>query len=261
MDPADATFERRPAGFERRPAGRERWPEGWHVTVVASTGSTNADLLAAVAADAPDRSVLIARHQTAGRGRLDRRWEAPPGSNLLMSVLFRRVDTDPHLLVQRLALAARSVAATHGVPADLKWPNDLLVADRKLAGVLAEARPEPGATPGSADLAVVVGIGLNIGWAPEGAARLGDDVDPLVVAAAVLEAYDLIDPASMLDEYRAHLATIGCRVRVELATGTPDAPHVVEGRALDVESDGRLVVLDDCAITHRFSVGDVVHLR
>jgi len=254
MDPADATFERPTTGVER-------WPEGWHVTVVASTGSTNADLLAAVATGAPDRSVLIARHQTAGRGRLDRRWEAPPGSNLLMSVLFRRVDDDPHHLVQRLALAARSVAAAHGVAADLKWPNDLLVADRKLAGVLAEARPEPGAQPGSADLAVVVGIGLNVGWAPEGAARLGDDVDPLAVAAEMLAAFDRIDPASMLDEYRSHLATLGRRVRVELATGTPDSPHVVEGRALDVEPDGRLVVLDDCAITHRFSVGDVVHLR
>ena len=138
---------------------------------------------------------------------------------------------------------------------------DLLVDDRKLAGVLAEARPDPAAAPGSPMLAVVVGIGLNVGWAPEGAARLGDGIDPLAVAAEVLAAFDRIHPEALLDEYRAHLATLGRRVRVELATGSPESPHVVEGRALDVEADGRLVVLDDCAITHRFAVGDVVHLR
>lgn len=247
MDHPDATFG--------------GWPAGWHVSVVGSTGSTNADLLVAAAAGAPDRTVLIARHQTAGRGRLDRRWEAPEGANLLMSVLFREVSTEAHQLVQRLALAARTAAGAHGVVADLKWPNDLLVGDRKLAGVLAEARPDPAAPAGSPLLAVVVGIGLNVAWAPEGAARLGDGLDPLQVAAEVLAAFDLIDSRSLHEEYRAHLATLGRRVRVELATGSPGSPHVVEGRALDVEPDGRLVVLDDCAITHRFAVGDVIHLR
>ena len=72
---------------------------GWHVRHVAETGSTNTDLLALTAA--PDRSVLAAGHQTAGRGRLDRRWDAPPGTNLLVSFLFRTVPDDPGELLRR----------------------------------------------------------------------------------------------------------------------------------------------------------------
>jgi BirA family biotin operon repressor/biotin-[acetyl-CoA-carboxylase] ligase len=130
----------------------------------------------------------------------------------------------------------------------LKWPNDLLVGDAKLAGILAQA--DLAATPP----AVVVGIGLNVGWAPEGSARLGDGIDPLDVLAALLQAYDEL-PADVAPSYREHLGTIGRRVRVELPDG------MVEGRAVDVEPDGRLVVVDDCAVTHRLAAGDVVHLR
>ena len=129
----------------------------------------------------------------------------------------------------------------------LKWPNDLLLHGAKLAGILAQAKL--GAQP-----AVVVGIGINVGWAPEGSARLGDAVDPLDLLAAMLSAYDEL-PADVWMRYRENLGTLGRSVRVEVADG------MVEGRALDVESDGRLVVVDDCGITHRFSVGDIVHLR
>lgn len=254
MGPSDSTLGRSGAADASAARGSE-WPPGWAVTVVESTGSTNADLLAAVAHGAADRTVLIARHQTAGRGRLQRRWEAPPGTNLLMSVLFRNVTVDPHRLVQRLGLATRSVAVAFGAAATLKWPNDLLVGPQKLAGILAEARPDPvGAT------AVVVGLGLNVGWAPAGAACLGTGIDPLDVARSVLIEFDRRGdgPIELRHEYRQHLATLGRRVRVELA-GAP--PRTVEGRAVDVDDDGCLVVLDDCALTHRIAVGDVVHLR
>ncbi|MFZ9630272.1 MAG: biotin--[acetyl-CoA-carboxylase] ligase [Ilumatobacteraceae bacterium] len=233
--------------------------------MVDETGSTNADLLRAVGEGAPDRSVLITRHQTAGRGRLDRRWDAPAGANLLMSVLFRADGADPHRLIQRLGVAARAVAAAAGVSAGLKWPNDLLVGTEKLAGILAEGRADP-----AGGLAVVVGIGMNVNWAPPGAARLApgavdapplEPLDPLRVAAAVLEAFDERDDDVALEgEYREHLATLGRRVRVELPS--PDGEQrVVEGRAVDVDAAGHLVVLDDCAITHRFAAGDVVHVR
>jgi len=216
--------------------------------VVEETGSTNADLLLAAAAGAPDRTVLAARHQTAGRGRLDRRWDAPAGSNLLVSLLFRDIPEDPHVLTQRVGLAAiaacEAVAGLHPV---LKWPNDLLLEGHKLAGILAQA--ELGAAP-----VVVVGIGVNVGWAPEGGARLGDGIDPLDVLAALLTAYDAL-PNDVWPMYRSHLGTLGQRVRVDLPDGE------VVGRALDVEPDGRLVVVDDCGVTHRFAVGDVVHLR
>jgi len=100
----------------------------------------------------------------------------------------------------------------------------------------------------------VVGIGVNVGWAPEGAARLGDGVTPLEVLAAMLRAFDEL-PADIAPLYRSRLGTLGREVRVERSDG------VLEGRAVDVEADGRLVVIDDCAITHRIDTGDVVHLR
>jgi BirA family biotin operon repressor/biotin-[acetyl-CoA-carboxylase] ligase len=221
------------------------WPPGWTVEHIAETGSTNADLLA-TAESRPDRSVLVADHQTAGRGRLDRRWDAPPGANLLASLLFHRVPPDPGELSRRVGLAAvdacREVA---GVVAVLKWPNDVLVGDRKLAGILAQR---------SAAGAVVVGLGLNVRWAPDGAARLGAGVAPPEVLRALLGAYDRL-PDDVAARYRRTLATLGRAVRIELTDGT------VAGTALDVERDGRLVVLDRCGVTHRIDVGDVVHLR
>ncbi len=243
MDTPGATPPTQPSSIVPRV-----WSSGWHVSVVEETGSTNADLLAAAANGAPDRTVLVARHQTAGRGRLDRRWEAQPGVNLLVSLLFREIPESPHVLTQRVGLAALAACERiAGVKATLKWPNDLLLNGAKLAGILAQARL--GAQP-----AVVVGIGVNVGWAPEGSARLGAAVDPLDVLAALLQAYDQL-PADVWMQYRQHLGTLGRSVRVEVPDG------MVEGRALDVESDGRLVVVDECGITHRFAVGDVIHLR
>ena len=220
------------------------------MSIVEETGSTNADLLARVGHGALDRTVLAARHQTAGRGRLDRRWDAPPGANLLVSLLFTDVTGVPHVLTQRVGVAAAiACERVAGVRPVLKWPNDLLVTNRKLAGVLAQV-----AFSGDRQ-AVVVGIGVNVGWAPDDAARLGDGIDPLDLLDALLRAYDEL-PDDIGPEYRARLGTIGRTVRVEL----PD-DAVISGRALDVEPDGQLVVLDECGITHRIGVGDVVHLR
>lgn len=223
---------------------------GWHVTVVESTASTNSDLAAAAIDGAPDRCVLIARHQTSGRGRFDRTWEAPPDTGLLMSILFRDLPGDPHQLVQRVAVAAaRSCASWSRVAPRLKWPNDVLVDDAKLAGLLAQAGSDTAGRP-----FVVVGIGINVGWAPDGAARLIEGVGPLDVAAALLAELDRL-PVDIATMYRDHLATLGRRVRVELPSGS------VEGVASDVEPDGRLVVIDGTGTVHRFAAGDVVHLR
>jgi BirA family biotin operon repressor/biotin-[acetyl-CoA-carboxylase] ligase len=158
------------------------------------------------------------------------------------------VPEHPQQLTQRVALAAaQACREVAGVSATLKWPNDLLLDDRKLAGVLAQAG-------GVGPAYVVVGIGLNIGWAPDGAARLGGGYDPVEVLNALLGAYDLL-PADISGAYRAALTTIGQSVRVELVDSA------VVGRAIDVLGDGRLVVLDECGITHRIDTGDVVHLR
>jgi BirA family biotin operon repressor/biotin-[acetyl-CoA-carboxylase] ligase len=215
----------------------------WNIRHVDETGSTNADLLDE-AETAPDRTVLRTDHQTAGRGRLDRRWDAPPGSNLLVSALFRDVD-DPGDLVRRVGLsvahAARRVAHVDAV---LKWPNDVLVDGRKLAGVLAQR---------ASNGVVVVGTGVNLGWAPDDAARL-DGIAPIDFLHEVLAAFDAL-PADITDTYRSALATLGQRVRVQRQTDE------LVGTAIDIDPTGRLVVLDDCAISHHVDVGDVVHLR
>ena len=127
--------------------------------------STNRYLVDAARAGGPSGLVAVARHQTAGRGRLGRRWQAPPGTNLLLSVLLRSSSSSPsevtpHDLTLAVALAAADACAeVAGVEARLKWPNDLVVDDGKLAGVLAEL-----VTGVSGDPAVVVGLGLNVGW-------------------------------------------------------------------------------------------------
>ena len=229
----------------------------WVLHHVAETGSTNDDLWAMAQAGAPDRTALRADHQTAGKGRIDRRWEAPVGENLLVSLLFRSIPDEPGTLVHAVALAAadacREVA---GVDVSLKWPNDLLGRDgiRKMAGILAQAGPA----------FVVVGLGLNVNWAPDEATSLSLEADgrPFVVDAvcrallANLERVLTFTPAQLHDEYRRRLGTIGREVRVIVS-----ADETVEGRALDLEADGRLVVLDRCGVTHRFAVGDVVHVR
>lgn len=232
-------------GGDADPWARD-WPAGWTVEHVAVTGSTNTDLLD-TAFDRPDRSVLATGHQTAGRGRLDRRWDAPPDANLLVSILSHVVPEHPGELTRRMALAAcDAVAEVAGVAASLKWPNDILVGDAKLAGILAQRH---------ASGPVVVGMGLNVRWAPEGAARLGDGVEPADVLDALLSAYDRL-PADVNARYRERLVTVGRAVRVHRPGG-----EVLEGRAVDVEPDGRLVVIDACGVTHRFDAADVVHVR
>jgi BirA family biotin operon repressor/biotin-[acetyl-CoA-carboxylase] ligase len=225
-----------------------RWPPGWHVEHVAATGSTNDDLLAS-AADRPDRSVLVADYQHAGRGRRDRVWVAMPGENLLASILFHDVPAEAMELPRRVALAAVDACRPHtaGTVA-LKWPNDVLLDGRKLAGVLAQRVPEGG---------VVVGIGINVGWTPDGAARLGTVVAPVQLLADLLVAYDALPASShdLRDRYRHELATLGQRVRVEMPDGE------LLGLATDIGYDGRLVVVDDAGVAHRVGVGDVVHLR
>ena len=240
----------------------------WTLKEVAETGSTNADLVLEAENGAPDRCVLRTDFQSAGRGRLDRRWEAPAGVNVLASFLFRDVPDHPHVLTQVVALAAVQTAAElFGCDVQLKWPNDLMLNDTKVAGVLAQS--------GSIDAAsgrpsfVVVGIGINIGWAPEGAAALsaGSSVEQLrdtgkspshMVRNMCPNIDDLLelDRKTLHERYRAHLATIGREVHVSLPGG-----ESLAGRAIDVEADGRLVVVDECAITHRFDTADVIHLR
>ncbi len=222
--------------------------------------STNRYLLDEARAGAPTGLVAVADHQHAGRGRLGRTWSAPPGASLLVSVLLRpELPIERrHLVVLAAAVAmAEAVEATTGVRAGLKWPNDLLVGDRKLAGILAE---------GTGD-AVVVGIGVNLHWAevPPELAGIATAVnleggrpatrDELLGAFLAAYARRLADLAAARVAYRARLVTLGLRVRVEQASGAR------VGVATDVDDDGHLVVDVEGSGRVVVAAGDVVHLR
>jgi BirA family transcriptional regulator, biotin operon repressor / biotin---[acetyl-CoA-carboxylase] ligase len=187
-----------------------------------------------VARDLPIGSVVVADHQTAGRGRLDRRWVAPPGSALLASFVL-----EPHPL---LSLAAGVAAAEAcGPEVRLKWPNDLMLRGRKLGGILVEV------SGGKA----VVGIGINVTSAPPGAARLGLPRDELLDRVrAELGAWTSASNSRILARWRELSVTLGRRVRVELPG------HTFEGTAQDIAEDGALVVDGQ-----RVGAGDVIHLR
>ena len=200
---------------------------------VDSTNRVAADL---ARAGAPDGVVVGADHQTAGRGRRGRTWESRPGTSLLVSVILRPA---PALVTLAAGVAAaQACEAVAGAGVELKWPNDLLLDGAKLGGILSEA------VAGAA----VVGLGLNLTWAPAGAACLGPAADRRAVLAAYLAA--LGAPGDVIGRYRERCTTLGRRVRVDLPAGT------IEGIATGVDADGRLVV-DGRPI----AAGDVVHLR
>jgi BirA family biotin operon repressor/biotin-[acetyl-CoA-carboxylase] ligase len=242
------------------------------VEAIASTGSTNADLLAR---GGPEGQVLVAEEQTAGRGRAGRTWVSVPGASLTFSVLLRPMSVPPAargwlplLTGVAVATAVRSAAA---VAAVLKWPNDVLVGDRKLAGILAEQSP--------AGDAVVVGVGLNVATprdalpvSPAGlpATSLlaeGADVAREALLTEILRGLEREylafradpDPArsGLLASYTAACATLGRTVRVELPAG-----RMLTGAAEGVDRGGRLLVRSaEATSATPVSAGDVVHLR
>jgi BirA family transcriptional regulator, biotin operon repressor / biotin---[acetyl-CoA-carboxylase] ligase len=230
----------------------------WRVEHFAELDSTNRHVLDAARAGAADGLVALADVQTAGRGRLDRTWQAPPGSSLLVSALVRTPDdAGPVVMAAAVALAG-AVDRVAGVPAMLKWPNDLVVGDRKLAGLLAERDGD----------ALVVGAGCNVNWArfPDDLAEsatscnleAGYPVDRDTLLVAFLDGFARVlgRGGGVVDEYRARLATLGRRVRVEPVRGDP-----LLGTAVDVTDDGALVVRDDAGTDHAVATADVVHLR
>jgi BirA family biotin operon repressor/biotin-[acetyl-CoA-carboxylase] ligase len=231
----------------------------------ASLDSTNRYLVDEAASGSAAGLVAVADEQSAGRGRLGRSWVAPPGASLLASVLLD-AGAPPehrHLALVAAALAALEAVEEHcGFRPRLKWPNDLVVDDRKLAGLLAEA---------TVSNAVVVGMGLNVDWqsfppeiaetatACNLAGRPAPRADLLVAWLRALErrlrAFETGGPAALHADQIAASATLGRRVRVERAH------DVLEGDAVALTELGHLVVLAGDGAEHTVSAGDVVHLR
>ncbi|TXC95874.1 biotin--[acetyl-CoA-carboxylase] ligase [Streptomyces sp. ISID311] len=258
--------------------------------VVPATGSTNTDLAERAArGEAAEGAVLVAEEQSAGRGRLDRAWSAPPRSGLFFSVyLTPRAPVERWGWLPLLAGVATATAVSRaaGIDTALKWPNDLLVtsaeepggsgtggsvtggaaAERKAGGILAERAGE----------GVVVGIGLNVSLTAEelpvptagslvlaGARTI--DRDPLL--RAVLRALEHWygewqtadgDPAAsrLQEAYAAGCATLGRSVRAELPGGGD-----LTGEAVAIDGDGRLVLATADGVQQPVGAGDIIHLR
>ncbi|MDQ3979390.1 MAG: biotin--[acetyl-CoA-carboxylase] ligase [Actinomycetota bacterium] len=239
--------------------------------------STNSVLVDLARQGAQEGVVVVADHQTAGRGRRGRTWEAEPGTSLLVSVLLRPrlpADTVPLLTLMGALAASDACEEVAGVAPLLKWPNDLVVADGVVGdGVVVDGVVGDGKVGGvlgeTVAAAAVLGIGLNVkagatlppgGLALEAAA--GRPVDRSALLVALLRNLEtryqgLRSPGGserLLTDYRARSATIGRAVRVEVEGGTR------EGSAVDLTPEGHLVI-DTGSRREVVRSGDVVHLR
>ena len=238
---------------------------------LAETGSTNQDLLALAASDQhPEFFTLITEFQTAGRGRLDRKWQAAPGSSVMASVLVRpsfKDDSAIWWLSLMMAEAIKSALAEVGIESKIKWPNDVLVKGQKISGILAEA---------NSDLsAVVVGFGINVNQSAQelptgsatsllvdGATNLDRDSLLAQTLSSCQQLYlDFVEgggdavSSGLRPKIIESSATIGELVEVSF----PDGSSAV-GEAIGIDEGGRMQVFSSTK-TLTVSAGDFLHLR
>lgn len=236
--------------------------------VLDEVTSTNAVAAEAVAAGAGEGLVVVAEHQSGGRGRLDRAWESPPRAGLTFSAYLvpSAVPGESWPMLGLLAglAAAEALQATAGVDVALKWPNDLEVGGCKVGGLLAERVRE----------GVVIGIGINVTTRQDelptaqatslrlsGAAVTDRDTVLRAVLRRLAERYDAWclaagSSAELIADYRRRCATLGREVEVLFPGG-----QRLRGTAEDVDGAGRLVVRTGDGTPHAVAVGDVIHLR
>ncbi|WP_370615925.1 biotin--[acetyl-CoA-carboxylase] ligase [Mumia sp. Pv 4-285] len=270
-DQPDSPLVRRPldaAGLEQALIRPTSW---WQdVRVTPETASTNADLAALARAGAPEGTLLTTDHQTAGRGRLDRTWEMPRYSAVAVSILVRpRVDAQRWTWLPLLTGTAVIAAVRQaGVEARLKWPNDVVVDDRKLAGILVERVDTPTGP------AAVVGCGINVSVTPEeidvpNATSLTHEGSPTAERTGLVSEYARAFEAvysawvkadgdadrGLRPAYERVCSTVGREVSVEF----PDGTHL-EGTAVGIDASGRLEVSSDGKVSV-VSAGDITHLR
>jgi len=249
---------------------------GARIDRVPIVDSTNGSAFEAAAAGAPDGTVIVADAQRAGRGRLGRHWNSPAGCNLYLSILLRgpflqAVVTGLPFLA---AVSARDavwdvVGEAPGLIVHIKWPNDLIINDRKVGGILVEARSASVET-----LVAVVGIGLNVNWPPsampvelKGTAtsleqELGRTVDRSGLLSAVLKRFDhgygrLCEEGAtwLIDDWSRSCRTLGRTVTVETSSGP------LTGLAEAVEPGGHLRLRHTDGSTSRLSVEATIRLR
>lgn len=261
---------RPPLDKARLAAGNPELMPDLAVEVLDAAASTNEEVAARAAQGATDGLVVVADHQTAGRGRVDRTWETPPGTAVTFSLLLRPdapTRTWPWLPLLT-GYAVDKAMKGNGLEAGVKWPNDVLIGEKKVAGILVERIETPEGP------AAVVGVGVNVGLTadelPVSTAtslelemgRPVDRTDVLVeILNAVREAVDAWEMGGdqggvrLHESYAAACVTVGRQVRVDLPDG-----EAIEGLAVEIDPTGRLVVESD-GRRHAVAAGDVVHVR
>ena len=237
------------------------------IEVVGSTGSTNADLAARARMGEGEGVALVALEQTAGRGRLDRRWVSPRGSSVALSVLLKPRPEFPQwgwlsILAGMAVSSALAELAPDPSRVALKWPNDVLIGGRKVCGILSERIERPDGAR------AVVGMGINVSLTRDelpvpnatslALESMATDVEPLV--AAVLGHFERYYRSwslrgNLREEYEARCASIGADLTVVV-----DSTRSVRGVGRGVDAYGRLVVATAEGL-ETFAVGDVVHAR
>ncbi|WP_457742217.1 biotin--[acetyl-CoA-carboxylase] ligase [Thermococcus sp.] len=230
----------------------------WHIIRLTEVRSTN-EYAKEIAEDVPEGTVVLARRQTFGKGRRGRYWASPEGG-LWMSVILKpktSIENVPKLVFVG-ALAVVDALSKYGIPAEIKWPNDVLVGGKKIAGILSECKPGRFA---------IIGIGLNVnneipeeleGFAVSMKSLLGFDINLDEVLQRVLRAlsywYTVFKSGrhyEILDAVRRRSAVLGRRIRI-----FEDGEVLLEGTALDIDDDGALIVETDEG-TKRVLYGDV----
>ncbi len=254
-----------PAAIQRRLRSRTI---GRSLEVHAEAGSTNDLAMAAGAAGVPDGHCVLADRQSAGRGRLSRRWESPGGLGLYVSIVLRPpvpVAQAPFLTVVAGVAVCDALSETAAVSPGLKWPNDVLLDGRKVAGILSEL-----AASGSAIRHVVVGIGINLNHRSE---DFPEELQPLAgslflatgrpfprdaVAAALFNHFDRLyalfcagERRVLVEAARQRSVVLGRRVALI------DGKERWEGHAVDLDEDGALLVRDAAGVVRCVHAGDV----
>jgi BirA family transcriptional regulator, biotin operon repressor / biotin---[acetyl-CoA-carboxylase] ligase len=237
---------------------------GRDMRISAEVSSTNAAALS-LARDCQSGTAILAETQTQGRGRLSRPWTSPPGG-IWMSLILRPEMPLAHVYQINMAVSValcRAISSMLGLEAGIKWPNDLLIREQKICGILMEV----GAQVDRLDYAVV-GLGLNANNNPSGfpaewrttslAAELGHDIDRCVLVCRILEeieaAYEKMGSKEVYEEWRSRSLTLKRQVRITSAAGD----HV--GEVVDLAEDGALLLRMGDELK-RVLAGDCIHLR
>ena len=232
-------------------------------------GSTNDEARRLALAGAPEGTLVIAEEQTAGRGRLGRQWLAPAGSSLLMSLLFRP-PLAPHQ-AQRLTMicslaVCEAISRLTGLPAEIKWPNDILIQGKKAGGILTELGVE-----GSRLEYAIVGMGLNVNLDPAAlpeipapitslSYELGQPISRLELLQAILKGIEtryqrLQEGESPYQEWAGHLLTLHKYITISMPG------EQVEGWTEEVDADGALILRLRDGSRRRILAGDVMLCR